>query len=65
MSLSPHELALASAFCSAIATIMIQRGLRTSNFYAGFWINVVVGTIGLWSAVALFVPPAEFSWSVL
>jgi uncharacterized membrane protein len=62
LSLSPHELALASAFCSAIATIMIQRGLRTSNFYAGFWINVVVGTIGLWSAVALFVPPAEFSW---
>lgn len=62
MSLSPHELALASALCSAIATILIQRGLRTSNFYAGFWINVVVGTIGLWSAVALFVPPAEFSW---
>ncbi|HEY7651049.1 MAG TPA: EamA family transporter [Methylomirabilota bacterium] len=62
MSLSPQELALASALCSAVATILIQRGLRTSNFFAGFWINVVVGTIGLWSAVALFVPAAEYGW---
>jgi uncharacterized membrane protein len=62
LSISPHELALASALCSAIATILIQQGLRTSNFFAGFWINVVVGTIALWSAVALFVPGAEYSW---
>lgn len=62
MSPTPHELALASALCSAIATILIQRGLRSSNFYAGFWINVVVGVIGLWSAVLLFVPPEDYSW---
>jgi uncharacterized membrane protein len=59
---TPHELALASALCSAVATILIQRGLRRSNFYAGFWINVVVGMIGLWSTVLLFVPREEYSW---
>lgn len=62
MSPTPHELALASALCSAVATILIQRGLWSSNFYAGFWINVVVGMIGLWSAVLLFVPRGEYSW---
>jgi len=44
---TPPALALASAFCSALATIFIQRGLQRSNFYAGFWINVVVGVVGL------------------
>ena len=62
MSVTPHVMALSSAVCSAIATILIQRGLRRSNFYAGFWINVVVGMIGLWSAVLLFVPRADYSW---
>lgn len=60
--MTPHVMALSSALCSAIATILIQRGLRRSNFYAGFWINVVVGMIGLWSAVLLFVPRADYSW---
>jgi len=55
-------LALASAFCSALATIFIQRGLQRSNFYAGFWINVVVGMIGLWSAVLVLVPRQEYTW---
>lgn len=55
-------IALSSAVCSAAATMLIQRGLRRSNFYAGFWINVAVGMIGLWSAVLLFVPRAEYHW---
>src|SRR5436309_3212811 len=55
-------MALTSALRSAVATILIQRGLRRSNFYAGFWINVLVGVIGLWSAVFLFVPREAYSW---
>jgi drug/metabolite transporter, DME family len=62
LSPTPHTLALASAFCSAVATTLIQRGLRRSNFYAGFWINVVVGVIGLWSAVLLIVPREDYHW---
>jgi len=60
--LTPHAIALASAVCSAVATTLIQRGLRRSNFYAGFWINVTVGMVGLWSAVLLLVPRSEYSW---
>jgi uncharacterized membrane protein len=52
----PHALALAGAVCSAIATILIRQGLRQSNFYTGFWINVAVGVVGLWGAVFLVVP---------
>lgn len=59
---SPHVIALSSAVCSAIATMLIQRGLRRSNFYAGFWINVAVGMVGLWAAVLLLVPRDEWSW---
>jgi len=55
-------LALTSALCSAVATMLIQRGLRRGNFYAGFWINITVGMIGLWSIVLLFVPRAEYHW---
>lgn len=60
--MTPHVMALASALCSATATILIQRGLRRSNFFAGFWINVAVGMLGLWSAVFLLVPRAEYTW---
>lgn len=42
--------------------MLIQRGLRRSNFYAGFWINVTVGVVGLWSAVLLLVPRSDYSW---
>ena len=42
--------------------MLIHRGLRRSNFYAGFWINVVVGVVGLWSAVFLFVPRQDYDW---
>lgn len=62
MIVLPHALALSSAVCSAVASILIQRGLRQSNFYAGFWINVLVGVVGLWSAVFLFVPASEYHW---
>jgi uncharacterized membrane protein len=65
MVASPHALALASAFFSAIGTMLIQRGLQRSNFYAGFWINVTVGMIGLWTAVLLFVPTSEWDWRAL
>jgi drug/metabolite transporter, DME family len=56
LAFSPHTLALAGAILSALATIFIRQGLRQSNSYAGFWINVVVGTVGLWGAVFLLVP---------
>jgi drug/metabolite transporter, DME family len=44
-------LALVSAFASAGATIFIRQGLRGAGAYTGFWINLVIGTIGLWTAV--------------
>jgi len=55
-------MALSSALCTASATILIQRGLRGSSFYAGAWINVVVGTIAAWSAAVWLVPVEEFTW---
>jgi uncharacterized membrane protein len=55
-------MALSSALCAAVATALIQRGLRRSNFYAGFWINIAVGVIGLWSAALVLVPFSEYSW---
>ena len=48
-----HLLALAGALGSAAATIFIRQGLRGSDPYTGFWINLVVGTVGLWAAVLL------------
>src|SRR4051794_10328288 len=59
---SPLALSLVSALCTAIGTMLIQRGLRHSNFYAGFWLNVTVGVVGLWTAVLLFVPTSEWDW---
>jgi drug/metabolite transporter (DMT)-like permease len=60
--LTPHAIALSSAMCSAVATMLIQRGLKRSNFYAGFWLNVAVGAVGLWSAVVLLVPRDQYNW---
>jgi drug/metabolite transporter (DMT)-like permease len=48
-----YALALAGAVCNAGATILIRRGLRDASPYTGVWINLVVGTIALWPAVAL------------
>jgi DME family drug/metabolite transporter len=56
MQLTAHTLALAAALCSASATVCIRQGLRGSNPYTAFWINVVVGLIGLWGAVFLILP---------
>jgi uncharacterized membrane protein len=58
VSLAPHLFALAGAVSSALATILIRQGLRHGNFYVGFWINVIVGMVGLWGAV-LLLEPAE------
>lgn len=44
-------LALGAALSSAIATIFIRQGLRGGDPYTGFWINLIVGTLGLWGAV--------------
>jgi DME family drug/metabolite transporter len=56
VSLTPHLFALAGAVSSALATILIRRGLRHGDFYIGFWINVIVGVVGLWGAVLLLEP---------
>jgi len=47
-----YTLALAGAVCNAGATILIRRGLRDASPYTGVWINLAVGTIALWIAVA-------------
>jgi uncharacterized membrane protein len=53
MPTTVYALALAGAVCNAGATILIRRGLRDASPYTGVWINVAVGTIALWPAVAL------------
>jgi uncharacterized membrane protein len=58
-------MALSSALCAASATILIQRGLRGSTFYAGAWINVVVGVIAAWSAALLLVRFDTFPWQAV
>jgi hypothetical protein len=60
----PQMLALASALCSAVSTMLIQRGVWHSNFYAGFWINIVVGMIGLWPVALLVVPADDYQMSM-
>src|SRR2546428_7946174 len=56
-----HLLALAGALCSAAATIFIRQGLRTSDPFSGFWINLLVGTISLWVAVLVTGGPGRVS----
>jgi DME family drug/metabolite transporter len=46
-----YLVALVAAFSSASATILIRQGLRGGSPFAGFWINLAVGTVGLWAAV--------------
>jgi drug/metabolite transporter, DME family len=53
-----HSLALTGALFSASATICTRLGLPGHDAYTASWINLVVGTIGLWGAVCL-VPPQE------
>jgi len=54
-------LALTSALVSAGATIFIRQGLRTSGPLTGFWINLAVGMITLWVAVAVTGGPGPVS----
>jgi uncharacterized membrane protein len=56
VSLTPHLIALAGAVSSALATILIRQGLQHGNFYVGFWVNVIVGVVGLWGAVLVLEP---------
>ncbi len=62
---TPHVMALSSALCTALATILIQRGLQGASFYAGAWINVVVGAVAAWSAALLLVPLEEYTWQAV
>jgi drug/metabolite transporter, DME family len=54
-------LALTAAVLSAGATIFIRHGLRTSGSLSGFWINVLVGLIAIWIAVAATGGPGPVS----
>ncbi len=58
-------LALIAAILSAGATIFIRQAFRTSGPYVGFWINVLVGAIGLWIAVAVAGGPGPVSSTAL
>lgn len=62
MTPPPQVMALGSAMCAAMATMLIQRGLARSNFYAGAWINVVVGAFAAWTATVLLVPWHAYTW---
>jgi uncharacterized membrane protein len=61
MSRTVFVLALVSALSSAASTILIRQGLRGSTPFSGFWINLVVGTVGLWMAVLLTGGPGQVS----
>ncbi len=50
-----------SALLSAGATVFIRQGLRHYGPYTGFWINLVVGTAGLWTCVLLTGGPGPVS----
>ena len=62
MTPPPQVLALGSALCAAMSTFLIQRGLERSNFYAGAWINVVVGALAAWIATLILVPWHAYTW---
>jgi drug/metabolite transporter (DMT)-like permease len=65
VSVTPHLLALAAAVSSALATVLIRQGLRHGNFYVGFWINVIVGMVGLWGAVLVLEPADAYRASAI
>jgi uncharacterized membrane protein len=58
-------LALTAAFLGAGATILIRQGLRRSDPYTGFWINVLVGAVAAWIAVAVTGGPGPVSAKAL
>lgn len=55
-------LALGSAILTGAATILIRQGLRGSDPFTGYLINLVVGAVGLWAAVLALAPsePMQF-----
>lgn len=61
MPRTAHLLALTAALLSAGATIWIRHGLREAGAYAGFWVNVAVGTIALWTAVLVTGGPGRIT----
>ncbi|HTG13380.1 MAG TPA: EamA family transporter, partial [Candidatus Eisenbacteria bacterium] len=58
-------MALSSALCASLATILIHRGLQGSSFWAGAWINVVVGAVAAWTAALILVPFDQYSWQAV
>ena len=58
-------LALTAAFLGAAATILIRQGLRGSDAYTGFWINVIVGVVASWIAVAVTGGPGRVTGTAL
>jgi drug/metabolite transporter, DME family len=58
-------LALIAAMLSAGATILIRQGLRTTGSSTGFWINVLVGAVGLWIVVAVTGGPGPMTRSAV
>ncbi len=48
-----YALALGGAVASAASAILIRQGLRGGTPYGGVWVNVAVGTVGLWSVLLL------------
>ena len=58
-------LAFTSALLSAAATVLIRAGLQRYGPYTALWINMLVGTVGLWLAVALTGGPGHPSFRSL
>src|SRR5688572_19245751 len=51
MTLVVPVLALASALVNATSTILVRRGYQRYGVYTAMWINLAVGTAGVWAAV--------------
>jgi len=58
-------LAFTSALLSAVATVLIRAGLQRYGPFTALWINMLVGTLGLWLAVALTGGPGHPSFRSL
>lgn len=65
MSGTVPALAFVSALLSAVATVLIRAGLQRYGPYTGFWINLAVGTVGLWIAVVVTGGLGHPSWHAL
>ena len=52
-------LAFTSALLSAVSTVLIRAGFQRYGPYTAFWINVLVGTVLFWVAVAVSGGPGQ------